>query len=621
MALKRKRMLASRNNEGCLFKRWTAPGRDLTVAFVIFSLAVSAGTFFMAKGQGMARRLPDPFCIYEKSAAIAISEMKFGLSGYVGYQQIADTLREEGLRMGGDPDAANRAIASALTLKDPRSALIGIYENDVGYVDYCRLAFGTFGYRIESLFYIYFVLLLVQAAFFVREFRRVPLAMAGLAVFAVSHHLAVMATTGVGDQLASLHNYRFLPVLGILPVAHVCLLLLLRKKFSVGTLLGAVIQCGIFLFVLRIRGAAFWMAGPLLLSLAVAVRFLWREFYVGQAVRFRGRHLIAGLWPAGLLGVMLGIMLFANSYFLHPTYFDRDAIRHHPVWHPVFVGLALHPAIRDSWGDRFVIANFDIDASYAHACSSGRQKKGGLKDVVRKGFCYPPFERPAKVLLRFQLWRNMTEGNDQDGYYAAFKWNDRAGRPVSEMFTFPPDENVDLTSFDWIREKQGAKSSAVREGALAPRRVDAYREMRWNKFDRIMRDVVFEVIRTQPVQVITAIVVIKPFLFLLNYAQFYLFSAGIWSALFVFAALALLAVLMRSFPPEDLRVLPATSAVMFICSMGLSLLAFPASYVISEQALLFSMCIFSFVLYRIRKLSVPGIRERSIQDQERKEYQ
>jgi len=72
------------------------------------------------------------------------------------------------------PELINAAIDKAVHFKwpfNPNEALRGSGGDDLGLVDYTRLSFRLFGYRIQSLYVLYFVILAISVSSFLWAFR------------------------------------------------------------------------------------------------------------------------------------------------------------------------------------------------------------------------------------------------------------------------------------------------------------------------------------------------------------------------------------------------------------------------------------------------------------------
>src|SRR4029077_15817640 len=114
-------------------------------------------------------------------------------AGYIGYASVVDKLVEvwnggvetphpPKIERNKDRDTINQAISVAASLGPQQpgfiadQTLITMIYSDIGYVDFTKLAFKVFGYKIEALYYIFFLLLAVSAAAYLIVFWSEPAA-------------------------------------------------------------------------------------------------------------------------------------------------------------------------------------------------------------------------------------------------------------------------------------------------------------------------------------------------------------------------------------------------------------------------------------------------------------
>ena len=128
-----------------------------------------------------------------------------------------------------------------------------------GLVDYYSLSFLLFGYQFQSLLYFYFLLLAIQCLIFFVQFRDADHISAMLILFLVAHYMTLTALRFPSNQLDAPNNYRFLPVLAILPILHICLLSLYQRKVNTPVVLGAVAQALLLAFIIQCRSSAYWV--------------------------------------------------------------------------------------------------------------------------------------------------------------------------------------------------------------------------------------------------------------------------------------------------------------------------------------------------------------------------
>jgi hypothetical protein len=307
--------------------------------------------------------------------AIAISEMLHGLDSYVGYAVIAETLNKVMKRETNgmeDPkllsnltngDLINEAIAAAVAFPPQgesfvaEGSLITMVYDDIGIVDYDKIAFELFGFKIQSLYYLFFVILSLSAAAFLLQFWRNPVAQVVLLCTLFAFYMELDSLV-FSQHVPSFWGMRHGSTLAILPLWHLVLLMTYRSRLSLATASFALIQIAILVLAVRIRGSATW---TVIFMAALAVFFAvqaWREFTSGERSVARAAR-SALRWPFVFL--LIGL-LFSKIYTdtkLHPAYFTDDIMPYHGVWHSAYLGIYLSPTLLattgetiERWGDR-----------------------------------------------------------------------------------------------------------------------------------------------------------------------------------------------------------------------------------------------------------------------------
>src|SRR5262245_41384879 len=179
----------------------SGPGRVLPASigvhlFAALSAIIAAllicTMFTIGVGRGMDHVLAFGPQSDQHAMTIAISELRQGLSSYIGYTSTLEELVKllnQGATGPNDPkllpnlnngDLINQAIANAVA-SVPRvpafishGALITMIYADIGIVDYMNIAFSVFGFKIQSLYYLYFALLSLSSTALLIQYWRKP---------------------------------------------------------------------------------------------------------------------------------------------------------------------------------------------------------------------------------------------------------------------------------------------------------------------------------------------------------------------------------------------------------------------------------------------------------------
>jgi hypothetical protein len=295
---------------------------------------------------GMDRVAPEVAGVGDIGISIAISNLKWNLNGYVAYKQIFNTLLLNGMdginwvtaNYSREPGVLNYAIQKAIALEDPTSSglqYIAYYEP--GIADYYKLSFLLFGYKIESFFYLYFLILFISTLVYFFQFKKQPIAIAILNIYLLSHLSILLLIPSIGgDQLWALHSSRGITVLCILPILHILFLTLYssKQKPHYSTLLGATIQIVLFLFVLRIRFSGNWLLLFLVSVCVVSIGFQ----YIKERRRINPMLLTARLWPMMLVILAVLTMKAIAPFTLDPGYFTGSGLPRYPFWHGIYLG-------------------------------------------------------------------------------------------------------------------------------------------------------------------------------------------------------------------------------------------------------------------------------------------
>lgn len=347
----------------------TSPGsRWRAVAMPVVAAAIAAFLIAITAFTGIQRGMDHKVAFGPQSEqwamTIALSESVYGLQlGYVGFKSVYDKLVEIWMRgTNGNPidytdpvqkqnasngALINEALTSAASLGPQTPGfvsggdLITMYYNDIGEVDFDRIAFRLFGVQVEAFYYLYFTILALSAAIFIVTFRENAFALAALLcvllALYVELHLAMFPA-----NIPTFPGMRHGSTLGFVPMLY--FLFLLGRRISFPVLVAAVFELAVLILAWRIRGSVSWM-------LILIIAFYGSVGFVGWRRQPRGQRdwpaLVRAIarWPAILL--VFGIV--ANGVYnraaLHPVYFTDDVTAYHGLWHSAYLGLRYAPEL------------------------------------------------------------------------------------------------------------------------------------------------------------------------------------------------------------------------------------------------------------------------------------
>jgi hypothetical protein len=364
------------------FDDWGLPWRGKagewygrTVVVAIIGLLIFGATFRAGIDRGMDRLVSmEGYGRILNAVAAAMTEQRFHQTGYALSNCIHNELERRGFTV--DPEVVKRAGATVpqnlrahfldKLLEDVQRdlsklpdqcgiAIRGLGGDDVGYVDFAKIAFFLFGLHIRAFYYFFF--LIYGLTFFVALIERhrdpmgqiILLSAAGLIYVSCyySDFLLLPEPGGSGNML----NPRFMPVLALVPGIHLLLMLVDKAAPNWWRVATVIFQSGVIFLAVHIRVSAIWWVPALVLA-AVALFLLSLKGSKGNAEGWRSvayRGLIAQ-WPALVSLVVILGSLKAVGWSLHPTYREGGWVSYHTVWHAIYYSLQLHPKYAEKYG-------------------------------------------------------------------------------------------------------------------------------------------------------------------------------------------------------------------------------------------------------------------------------
>jgi hypothetical protein len=324
------------------------------LAAIVFLFGLS---MYHSYSLGQNRTMYDnPIYRWRISMAVALSELHHPpLRGFVAYRSIVDYLNQHGLaimpgeasplpsfesvrKLVYDPERLEKLLRSAATIPiDYNLTPVPIVGSEKGEASFYYWSFRLFGIHLTSLWYFYFLLLGLSALAFFLTFWREPSSILLLLLYLVGH--LYMVDVASADIFQTVHNSRFLPVLGLLPSMHLALLILRRTPPQLGNVALAIFQTLLLYFVMFNRVGAAWQIGAIL---AIAIIGLVSDKTIRKTA-------IAG-WPAAL--VIIGGVAFVT--YQHVA-LDRTAYavetRNHTFWDPLLCGtISVSPDLTALYG-------------------------------------------------------------------------------------------------------------------------------------------------------------------------------------------------------------------------------------------------------------------------------
>jgi hypothetical protein len=304
------------------------------------------------------------------SAAIAISKIKFGLSGGLAYKEVEQAIADEvtskkniwdveddkTLALVNDPSAVTRGFKKAAALTKDQIAIPPTKEGyvtdwceDLGYADFYNLAFRLFGVNAFSTYFLYVTILLASVLIFQVVFFRDGLAMTTLMLSTTALFLSTCSFFNV--LVPSLAANRFLSTLAFVPLVHLICAAIRVGPLKLSEAVAVALQATILAFAIAARSSGNWCIPALVVSL-LAVASLRLRHVPRNLLTIKGfdRRVIFAGWPLGRLLATGALGLAVIAAFgltrraeLDERYFWEDNQPGHLVWHSAYVGLASNP--------------------------------------------------------------------------------------------------------------------------------------------------------------------------------------------------------------------------------------------------------------------------------------
>lgn len=354
--------------------QWTTRGSILNVVMAVAALLIFGATFRAGIDRGMDRLVSlEGYGRIIHAISAVMTEQRFRQGGYALSSCIHNELESRGFT--ADPETVKRAGVTVpqnlranfldKLLEDMERdlpklhdscgvAIRGLGADDVGYVDFAKLAFFLFGLHIRAFYYLFF--LTYGFTLFVALIERhkdpmgqiILLSAAGVIYVSCyySDFLLLPEPGGSGNML----NPRFMPVLALVPGLHLLLMLADKVAPTWWRVAIVIFQSGVIFFAIHIRATAIWWVPALLLA-AVVLFLLTLKGSKGKPEGWRSaayRGLIAQ-WPAVVSLVVILGGLKAVGLSLHPIYREGGWLPYHAVWHSIYYSLQYHPKYAEKY--------------------------------------------------------------------------------------------------------------------------------------------------------------------------------------------------------------------------------------------------------------------------------
>ena len=345
------------------------PALIMLVSSLLLAIAFGIG-FERAITLGMQNRVP--VSVFE-AIPPAISTLIFAHDKrYTSLTVVDDIYRNYLGNSSSDGHRINAAIAQIVNARsigaDRSYRLMGL--DDKGIVDFVTIAFRLFGLEVQSVLYLYFLILFISCCCFILGFFRSPSRLILLVGLLIAFYL-VLPMIAFNQQLNSVLSYRALPILSMVACLH-CLLFALSPSGRRHHMVLVAVQVAILIFVLHLRTTTMWQVLTIAGVSLAGGAYCWRQGPRNEtSIHVRRKHALLSGWPLILVIIAyLGLQGYRTWTF--PDEYQRgEQIMTRTIWHNVFSGLAFHPLFAERYQLR-VDDNSVIQAAGQYLQEKGR---------------------------------------------------------------------------------------------------------------------------------------------------------------------------------------------------------------------------------------------------------
>jgi hypothetical protein len=306
------------------------------------------------------------------SAAIAISHIKFHLSGELAYKEVAQAIADEVTstknatdimddatrRLDNDPAAVTRGLQAAAAVQRANIAIpankkgyVTDWVDDVGYADFYELAFRLFGFNAFSTHWLYFSVLLTACILFAGAFFNDSVAIGSLTLSITA--LFLISSSAYFQEVApSFAANRFLSTLAIVPLLHSIHTSLRQAPLLRWEIIVLAAQTLIMSFAIAARAAGVWcvMAAVACAFVVIVVRripaakrktagAIMTRLLARFASPYAGRVVATG----AIVATVFAAAMVIRTVRIDELYYRDYNYPHHLVWHAAYLGLAWSP--------------------------------------------------------------------------------------------------------------------------------------------------------------------------------------------------------------------------------------------------------------------------------------
>tara|TARA_A100001015_G_scaffold303408_1_gene393002 strand:+ start:1405 stop:3480 length:2076 start_codon:yes stop_codon:yes gene_type:complete len=288
------------------------------LATCLFFIILASYVFYYGKSKNMNKVIPEALEDHVSALSVAISNVKYDLNkGYLYYRDIYSTLEVNGLTKKKvfldqlnfkhpeniiNKNTAGKAIEETLYLrlntKNPalNRGDIVFSGGDIGLADFYEISFRIFGIEIESIFKLYFLVIIISGVLFFYSIREGPLHilpflfLSSLLIIInqiyISDHLMENEHIKTNFNMGTLISFRFLSIIAVIPFLNLIFLHFQNKPLNLIQSFSVIFQTMIIITTFKIRISSYWILLAILILTFLYLVYLYIKSINNKDKRF-----------------------------------------------------------------------------------------------------------------------------------------------------------------------------------------------------------------------------------------------------------------------------------------------------------------------------------------------
>ena len=488
------------------------------IFFIFFILSIIILTFF--KNDMHNDTKGNLHHINSESATIAISSLEYNLDGYVGYELIKNLFMN-------NKNLDNTILLESIKYNKSyieKTDIFLVNDFELGYIDFYKIAFYLFDYKISSLLYMYLLIFIFPIIIFIFEFKKNQIALSLLPIFLTAYYFIINTAINTPSEFGVMYNNRLMTILGIIPLFHITLISILNKKINIISFLFILIQSVILAWLYNIRVTSQWMF--IFLIFVIIYNFYKSLDTQSKKIQIVSFLLLNLKKTIPILLVFILTVFITFYYQNNRSYLYDERLAKHPFWHSILLGMTAYDDEiykMSTKQNRKINPWHEVDYFCDNNNFIGQNK---IKLEIKNFICKKKYIANSFLNIRLLFSK---KANDQDAYTSAFQKLYNDGKDEYSIFKFKKNEFVDYYNEFWIFkiDKNSSqinidKVNFYNENKAKFRKFNWNEDLNWTKYESILKDITIENIINYPFKIIKLLIITKPIMlikiFIINYS-------------------------------------------------------------------------------------------------------